>query len=256
VEQGIRGGNLSVGPVFFSIGPADSTAQDLTASDSLVVAGNVSMTTIGDANGPHSAEIRGGAPNSSAIQGNVTLKGHSFVVIEEVGVLTGNLSVVTGATLQQLSFQGAASLDLAFRVGGKVTIDSTKAQTAINESAIVFGRFVPEGPVVVRDGPASIGVSFTDSRFLGSVSVSMGGGADTFNLDNSDFPEATIFFGPVLLRGEAGNDTFNLGGPAVGDILSFRNRIVADGGPDTDTLNQGPQVTFSPSFPLVQISIP
>ena len=257
VEQKIRGENITIGPVFFSIGTADSSSQELAAfGDSLLVAGSVSMTTIGDANGPHSAEIRGGASDSSAIQGNATFKGHSFVLMGQVGVLTGNLSVVSGATLQLLSFQGGTSVDLAFRVGGKVTIDSTKAKTAVAQSTITFGRFVPDGPLVVRDGPANVSVSFVDSRLLGSVAVSMGAGADTFNIDSSNFPEATIFFGPVSFRGEAGADTFLIGGNQPGDVVSFRNKVTADGGLDTDTLTLGPQVTFASAFPLVQISIP
>lgn len=258
VTQSIRAGNiLSVGKVFFSIGPSTSSSQELEAfGDSLLVHGSVNMTTVGNLDGTHELEIRGGTVPSSAVLGNMTLKGHSFLLVGQVGVLTGNLTVTSGARLQLLSFQGFTSLDDAFRIGGKVTIDTTKATTTIAQSTIAFGRFAPEGPVVVRDGIAAVTLQVSDSRFLGSVTISMGAGNDKVDIDGNDFPEATIFFGPVLIRGESGTDNITLGGAEPGDIVSFRNKITVDGGLDTDVLNLGTQVTFASSFPLVQINIP
>lgn len=256
VDQDFTADTFATGAVTLSIGPSSSSNQDFDAFSGLLVQGSFTATIVGNAAGDHRTEVRGGAATESAIFGNLTFKGQSFLIASQIGLVTGNLSAASGAKLQLLSFQGQTSLDDAFRVGGSVTVDTTKAKTTLAQSSINFGRFVSDGPLKVRDGLVDVTVAFVDSRLLGAVTLVLGAGGDTVNLDSTAFPEPTIFFGPVLIQGGDGADTFNLGGANAGDNLVFRNKIVVDGGTGTDTLTQGPQVTFAGGFPLVQLAIP
>lgn len=176
--------------------PGDFTK--IQVSDIWTVNGNLSVTTTsGDDNFVFAEPM--------TVSGTTTIStgsGDDFVQLIDSIDLNGAVSITTGAGEDRLQFF---------------------------DSLVVFGN------LLVDTGSAGDKIEIDNSRFKGTVSLTMGSGADTLQIENGNNTVRSLFEKAVTINMDAGDDVVNIGlVNDPNDFVEFQSTLTIKGGAGLD----------------------